>query len=92
MARFLIELPHESDGMACAKAIEIILKTGAHFFSRADWGCKDGEHKAWLVVEVDSREEAQGIVPPAFRSRAKIVQLNAFSLEEIQEVLRNPPC
>ena len=87
MARYLIELPHESDGMACAKAIEIILSTGAHFFSRADWGCKDGEHKAWLVVEVASKEEARCIVPPVFRPQAKIVQLNPFSLEEIRAML-----
>jgi hypothetical protein len=27
-------------------------------------------------------------VPPAFRSQAKVVQLNAFSIEEIEEILR----
>ena len=87
MARFLIELPHEPTMVACAKAVEVILQTGSHFFAKADWGCKDGEHKAWIFVEVNSRDEARGIVPPAFRSQAKIIQLNAFSMEEIREIL-----
>jgi hypothetical protein len=39
-------------------------------------------------VEVDSRDEARAILPPAFRSQAKVVQLNAFSMEEIEEILR----
>jgi hypothetical protein len=57
--------------------------------STADWGFKDGVHKAWIVVEVDSKEEARGIVPPAFRAHAKVVQLNSFSKEEIESILHD---
>jgi len=88
-ARFLIEVSHEATMVACARAVEVFLKTGSHFLTHADWGCKDGEHKAWLVVEVDSRDEARGIVPPAFRTHAKVVQLNAWSMEEIDDILRH---
>ena len=88
MPRFLIEVAHESTKVTCARAVEVFLKSGSHFFTRADWGCKDGEHKAWIVVEVDSRDEARAIVPPAFRSQAKVVQLNAFTMEEIEDFLR----
>jgi hypothetical protein len=41
-----------------------------------------------MIVEVGSKEEARGIVPPAFRSQAKVVQLNSFTLGEIEEILR----
>ena len=88
-ARFLIEVPHEETMVACARAVEALLKTGSHFLTRADWGCKDGEHKAWIIVEVQSKDEARAIVPPAFRSQAKIVQLNSFSLEEVEGILRH---
>jgi hypothetical protein len=92
-ARFLIEVPHEANTVPCARAVEVFLKSGSHFLTHADWGCRDGEHKAWIVVEVDSRDEARGILPPAFRSQAKIVQLNAFSMEEIEDILgqHKPP-
>jgi len=87
MPRFLIEVPHQPDGEACVKAIEIILRTGAHFFTKADWGCKDGEHKAWIIVDVPGKDEARAIVPAPFRSQAKIVQLNSFSMDEIQDAI-----
>ena len=88
MPRFLIEVPHDSTGDACIKAIDVICRTGSHFFNHADWGCKDGEHKAWLIVDVNSKDEARGIVPVSFRGKAKIVQLNSFSEQEINDALR----
>lgn len=87
-SRFLIEVPHEASTVACAKAVELVLTTGSHFFNRADWGCRDGDHRAWIIVDVDTRDEARALVPPALRSHAKIIQLNTFSLEEIQNLLR----
>jgi hypothetical protein len=89
MGRFLIEVPHEAERVACARAVQILLKTGSHFLTHADWGCTDGEHKAWIVAEVASKEEARSILPPSLRSQAKIVQLNYFSLEEIDAILRH---
>lgn len=87
--RFLIEVPHEETTVACARVVDVFLKTGSHFLSNADWGCKDGVHKAWIVVEVDSKEEARSIIPPAFRAQAKVVQLNAFTRTEIERILRD---
>ena len=86
-ARFLIEVPHEAERVACARVVDVFLKTGSHFLSTADWGCRDGVHKSWMVVEVDSKDEARHIVPPAFRHLATIVQLNAFTREEIEKIL-----
>jgi len=89
MARFLIEVPHEPELVACARAIELLLKTGSHFLTHADFGCTDGEHKAWIIVEVASKEEARSILPPSLRSAARIVKLNYFTLEEIDALLRH---
>jgi hypothetical protein len=87
MARFLIEVPHESEQLACARAVEIFLHTGSHFLTHADWGCMDGEHKAWIIAEVENKDEARSILPPAFRRQAKITRLNCFTLEQIEEIL-----
>lgn len=88
-SKFLIEVPHEASTVACARVVDVFLKTGSHFLSTADWGCKDGVHKAWIIVEVDSKDEARGIVPPAFRAQATVVQLNKFTIEEIESILRD---
>ena len=86
--RFLIEVPHEKTPTACAQAVDVFLRTGSHFLSRADWGCKDGVHKAWMLVDVDSKDEARGILPPFPRLQAKIMQLNTFTIAEIEDILR----
>jgi hypothetical protein len=88
MPRFHIEVPHEPETVACARAVDVFLKSGSHFLTHADWGCKDGVHKAWFVAEVGSKEEARAIVPVAFRAKAEIVQLNCFTIEEIDKLLR----
>jgi hypothetical protein len=88
LARFLIEVPHEAESVACTVAVKILLTTGSHFLTHADFGCLDGEHKAWITLEGESKEEVRSILPPTYRSQAKIVKLNKFSLEEIEELLR----
>ncbi len=91
MPRFLIEVPHEGTTAACNRAIELFLRTGSHFLTHADWGCKDGEHKAWLTVELDSKDEARAIIPSEIRSNAKVVQLNEFTLKDIEGMRRDHP-
>jgi hypothetical protein len=62
----------------CAEGSDVVL-----------WGCKDGERMAWMVVEVDCKDEARRIVPPAFRAQAKVVQLNAFTMKDIEDILHH---
>ena len=85
MKKFLIEVPHGADKKACDHAIQVFHQTGSHFLTHAEWGCLDGEHKAWIIVEVESKEDARFIVPPLFRSDAKITQLVTFTTLDIKE-------
>lgn len=85
MKKYLIEVPHGSDKQSCDEAIQVFLQTGSHFLTHAEWGCLDGEHKAWIVVEVANKEEARWIVPPLYRSTAKIVELTTFTAKDLME-------
>jgi hypothetical protein len=87
MPRFLIEVPHPEEISACARVVQVFLATGSHALTHADWGCMDGDHRSWIIVEVDSKAEARSILPPAFRSEAKIIGLNKFTMEEIDEII-----
>ena len=87
MPKFLIEVPHEPEVVACAKVVQIFLSSGSHFVTHADWGCMDGEHSAWLTIDVDTKEDARAVLPPGFRTSARIVQLNKFTMDEIDEIL-----
>jgi len=83
MAKFLIEVAHGADKASCNQAIQIFLQTGSHFLTHADWGCLDGEHKAWIVADVPSKDDAKMILPSAFRATAKIIKLTTFSSKDL---------
>ena len=88
MPKFLIESPHETDTVACTRAVHVFLSTGSHFLTHAEWGCKDGVHSAWIIVDVDTKADALAILPPGFRDGARVVGLTRFSLPEIEAALR----
>ena len=88
MARFLIEVPHEKEVAACARVVKVFLASGSHLLTHADWGCMDGDHRAWLIADVANKDEALAIVPPAFRSAARVVGLNHFSMGQIDQILK----
>jgi len=78
MPRYMIEVDHDPRMASCDVAARMLLTTGSHFLTHADWGCLDGVHTAWMVVEVDTREQARAILPPLLRPAARVVGLNGF--------------
>ena len=91
MAKYLVEVFHSADKIECLRTIQIFLSSGSHFLTHADWGCLDGEHKAWFIIEVDSKEEALQIVPSYYRNNTKIIKLSTFNLQEVENMLRYHP-
>ena len=83
MEKFLIEVAHGEDKASCKQAIRVFLSSGSHFVTKAEWGCMDGDHKAWLIVEIENKEAAMRILPSAYQQNAKITQLHKFSIEEV---------
>jgi len=80
MPKYLVEVPHRGEKAVCLKVVHLLLEVGSHYLSHCDWGIMDGELKSWITVEVDSPKEAIRILPPLFRAKAKVVQLEKFSL------------
>ena len=85
---FLIEALHEPREFACARAVRFLLQTGSHYLTHADFGCRDGDHRGWIIVEVDNQVEPRNMLPPAYRVQARIIGLNKFSFEERDELLK----
>lgn len=88
MPRFLIEVPHDNEETECLRAIDSLLNFGSHFVMNAEWGCKDGVHKAWIIIEAENKEEARAILPPASRASATIVCINKFSMDEVDDLMK----
>ena len=89
MARFLIELEHEASKEACSTAIQTLLSTGSHFLTKAEWGCSDEEHRCWITVDVDKKEDARTILPPVYRKEAKIIKLKRYTLEDFNKGIQS---
>jgi hypothetical protein len=87
MARYLVEVPHDNRKEACQMAVRAFLETGSHFVTGADWGCSDGEHKAWMIVDVGSKDEALSILPPLFRNSAKVTSLERFIFDQRGDII-----
>jgi len=88
MPKFLIEVPHEPDALACARVAQVFLASGSHFLTNAEWSCIDNVHSAWMIVEVDSKADARAILPPAFRDQARILHVTHFKLAAVEETIR----
>ena len=87
MEKFLIEVPHEGDKASCTRAVQEFLASGSHFVTNAEWGCKDGDHKAWLILEIENKEAAMRILPPSYRAHAKIIKINKFTRKDMEETI-----
>jgi hypothetical protein len=82
VARYVIEASHTKE--ECVAVLDAILRAGAHYLTNTDWGCEDGVHTAWLIVEAESRDEARLMIPPLWRDRAQLVALNKFTPAQIR--------
>jgi hypothetical protein len=87
MSRFLVEAKHDNDPLACARVVQVFLATGSHYLTNAEWGCRDGHHATWLMVDADSKEQVRSILPAPFRAGARIVALNRFTPEQVAEIV-----
>jgi hypothetical protein len=74
MDRYLIETPHTDQD--CLNLLQLLHASGylVHF----DWGCRNGVHCGWAIIEATNEKEARLAVPPLVRGQARVVRLNKF--------------
>jgi hypothetical protein len=82
MDRFLIISPHTAAD--CVNALKEIHAAG--YITHFDWGCKDGDHTGWVVLEASNAKEALMVVPSMQRSKARAVRLVKFSPSDIDKL------
>jgi hypothetical protein len=82
MDRFLVVSPHTAKD--CSEALKQLLYTG--YITHFDWGCMDGEHTGWAIIEAENAKEATMVVPPVQRIHAKAIKLNKFSPADIKSM------
>ena len=81
MERFLVESPHTAHD--CKLAVKLVQTAG--YINNFDWGCKDGVHIGWAVIEAEKANQALWVVPAIVRDKAKAIKLNKFDIATIQQ-------
>jgi hypothetical protein len=82
MTKFLIESPHTAEN--CTMVIREVHSMG--YLENFDWGCEAGVHCGWAIVDLDTPEEAEMMVPSIVRSAARVVPLVKFGRARGQEL------
>jgi hypothetical protein len=74
MDRYLIETPYDAEN--CHKLVDQISAMG--YLHHFEWGCADGVHCGWAIIETDSSAHARQMVPWSVRGKARIIKLTKF--------------
>jgi hypothetical protein len=77
--KFLVISNHTAED--CVKALKEVLAIG--YLTHFDWGCKDGVHTGWAILEAEDKAEAMMSVPTFLRAQAQVVQLTKFQAEKV---------
>jgi hypothetical protein len=80
MKRFLVISHHT--GEDCIRALKETLAIG--YLTHFDWGCKDGVHAGWAILEAEEKEQAMLSVPTFLRAQAQIVRLTRFDPDKVR--------
>lgn len=88
MPRYLVEIPHEDNPRSCDRAVKLLLEHGSHLVTNVDLGCKDNVHKAWIIIEADTKDQVRIMLPPVYRPEATIIGLTKFTLEDIDQLTK----
>jgi hypothetical protein len=82
MPKFLVVSNHTGDD--CIKALQETLAIG--YLTHFEWGCKDGAHTGWAMLEAESMAQAIMSVPTFLRNEAKVILLTQFDPERVRRM------
>jgi len=74
MDRYLIETPHTAQD--CQMLVDQIYAMG--YLHHFDWGCQDGVHSGWAIIEAENEAQARLAVPSLLRKKARVIKLVKF--------------
>jgi hypothetical protein len=81
MERFLIESPHTAP--KCKMVVKLVQSMG--YLNNFDWGCTEGVHTGWAMIEAENAAQALGVVPALIRNQARAIKLSKFPSEIVDK-------
>ena len=81
MERFLIESPHTA--RECKMVVKLVQSMG--YLNNFAWGCREGVHTGWAMIEAENTAQALGVVPALIRNQARALKLSKVPSEIVDK-------
>ena len=82
MNRYLIETPHSE--VDCYLTLNEVHAMG--YLHNFNWGCEDGIHSGWAIIEAENKDQARMVVPSLSRDTARVIKLSKYNEEKLKEL------
>ena len=82
MSKYLIASKHEPDD--CLRALDEELAKGSGVLDKFVYGCKEGDHTGYAIVDVKNLSDALAMVPGFLQASACITKVDKFTPAEIK--------
>jgi hypothetical protein len=82
MPEYMIELQHNPD--ECSGLLNDMLEYNEDLLEMFLWGCKDGVHVGWALVEAEDPEDIREVLPPSAKDKARVIEVTRLTPEEMR--------
>ena len=76
-------MSRDAEQVACVGVVMLFLSSGSHLLPHADWGCMDGDHRAWIIMDVADKKGGDGDRPAGAPRLARVIGLNTWLCREL---------
>jgi hypothetical protein len=84
MTRYLITSGHAPD--ECLRAMDEELAKGSAVLDKFVYGCREGDHTGYAIVEAKSRSDALALVPDFLQDNACVAKVDKFTPGEVRSL------
>mgnify|MGYP001569425608 FL=1 len=84
MITYMIASSHKEED--CDRALDEMLAKGPKLLEKFVYGCKDGDHTGYAIVDVKSRSEALALIPAFLQDDACMTKVDRFTPAEIRSL------
>lgn len=78
---YMVSSPHTAE--ECLAALDEFAASGKNTLDNWYWGCMDGDHTGYEIVNAGSKEAALKTVPENLRAKAKATKLSKVTAEQV---------
>jgi hypothetical protein len=88
-ATYLIETKHTQE--ECLAALDAINEKDKNLLTKLNWGCPEGNHTGYMMVEAKSENEAVEDLPAELKEDMKVYKLVQVTPKQIEEYHKQSP-